>query len=154
MQAFRNHIVPASFTLLSAALAAGLIAGCQQAASVTPSAASVSQAADMVPDTIKSSVTGYLSSMTDVNKVLANVNSTEQALSAVPVLTPYVSKTSEYTAILNKLSPEAKSAVTKSFGDKLAATNTEFTKQSQRIAADPGKSSALGGLLGKLSMFK
>jgi len=154
VQASRDRAVPARFILVSAALAAGFIGGCQQAASVTPSAASVSQAIDMVPETIKSTVTGYLNSMTDVNKVLANVKSTEQALSAVPVLTPYVSKTADYTAILNKLSPEAKSAVTKSFGDKLAATNTEFAKQSQRIAADPGKSNALGGLLGKLSVFK
>ena len=130
------------------------IGGCQRAASVTPSAVSVSQAVDMIPESIKGTVTGYLNSMSDVNRVLANVNSTAQALSVVPVLTPYVAKTADYTAILNKLSPEAKSAVTKSFGDRLSATNNEFTKQSQRIAADPGKSSALGGLLDKLSVFK
>ena len=153
MIASRKLFTPAT-VLASAAVVAGFSGGCQEAASVTPSAASAAQAVDMVPETIKSTMTGYLNSMTDVNKVIANVNTTEQALSAAPVLTPYVAKTADYTAILNKLSPEAKSAVTKSFGDKLAASNNEFTKQSQRIAADPGKASALSGLLGKLSVFK
>lgn len=113
-----------------------------------------SQAMSMLPESVKSSVNGYMSSLTDVNNLLKGVTDTSSAASAGPSLATYTDRLSGYAKSLNSLSPETKKQISSAFGGQIDSLNKTLTSQIARIKGNSTLNSMVGSYLDKIPTFK
>lgn len=113
-----------------------------------------SQAMSMLPESVKSSVNGYMSSLTDINNLLKGVTDSSSAAQAGSTLSTYTDRLSGYAKSLNSLSPETKKQISSAFGGQIESLNKTLTSQIARIKSNSTLNSLVGSYLDKIPTFK
>lgn len=107
----------------------------------------------LLPESVKQSVEGYLSSVTSATDLLADGTQYTDLLALVPQLRPLIAHITEASQSLAALSPDTQKNVLEAFGPRLTDTNSLLNTQIDRLGSSLGLPPAVSEMLGGVNLF-